>query len=62
MSPPHIQHLMYHPEKCRAYLYQMIGLVILTIAMNLVQKVRITPLHLRDISPILNNLHHRHKQ
>jgi hypothetical protein len=53
---------MHHSKEGRANLDKMIGFIISTISVNLVQEVSIAPFNVRNVRPVLNNLQNRHKQ
>lgn len=61
-SSPNIKDLMNHSKEGRANFNKMIGFIISTESVNLVQEVSITSFNVRNVGPVLNNLHNWHQQ
>jgi hypothetical protein len=53
---------MNHSKEGRANFNKMIGFIISTESVNLVQEVSITSFNVRNVGPVLNNLHNWHQQ
>ncbi len=61
-SSPNIKDLMHHSKEGRANFNKMIGFIIGTVSVNLVQEVSITSFNVRNVWPVLNNFRNWHQQ